>query len=72
MLWAVEPTSFSNEEVKGLGLTENLIRLSCGLEDLDDLIRDVDQALNTLICKSSAKFIYETSKELTLKSSRDL
>lgn len=48
LLWFVVPTSFSDEEVKELGLTENLIRLSCGLEDLDDLIKDVDQALNGL------------------------
>lgn len=42
------PTSFTDEEVKELGLTENLIRLSCGLEDASFLIQDVNQALNKL------------------------
>ena len=42
------PTSFTDEEVKELGLTENLIRLSVGLEDVSYLIHDVNQALNGL------------------------
>ncbi|CAG7815622.1 unnamed protein product, partial [Allacma fusca] len=29
-----------------LGITDNLVRLSIGLESLPDLIRDLDQALN--------------------------
>ena len=48
LLWFVVPTSFTDEEVKGLGLTENLIRLSCGLEDVQFLIQDLNQALNGL------------------------
>lgn len=48
LLWFVVPTSFSDEEVKGLGLTENLIRLSCGLEDVHFLIQDLNQALNEI------------------------
>jgi Cystathionine beta-lyases/cystathionine gamma-synthases len=27
-----------------MGLTDSLIRLSCGIEDADDLIEDLDQA----------------------------
>lgn len=46
LLWFVVPTSFTDEEVKELGLTENLIRLSCGLEDASFLIQDLNQALN--------------------------
>lgn len=45
LLWFVVPTSFSDEEVHDLGLVENLIRLSCGLEDSNILIEDLDQAL---------------------------
>lgn len=30
-----------------LGITENFIRLSVGLESVDDLITDLDVALNT-------------------------
>ena len=28
-----------------LGITENLVRMSCGIEDMEDMIADVDQAL---------------------------
>ena len=28
-----------------MGLTESLVRLSCGVEDAEDLIADLDQAL---------------------------
>ena len=37
--------SVSAEEREKLGITENLIRVSCGVEDTDDLIWDVEQAL---------------------------
>jgi cystathionine beta-lyase/cystathionine gamma-synthase len=30
---------------QAMGLTESLIRLSCGVEDTDDLIQDLDQAM---------------------------
>lgn len=48
LLWFAVPTSFSDEEVHDLGLVENLIRLSCGLEDVEILIEDLNQALNAL------------------------
>uniref|UniRef100_A0A8R1DHW9 cystathionine gamma-lyase n=1 Tax=Caenorhabditis japonica TaxID=281687 RepID=A0A8R1DHW9_CAEJA len=32
-----------------LGITDNLIRVSVGIEDLDDLIADLDQALKTAV-----------------------
>ncbi|HET7042059.1 MAG TPA: PLP-dependent transferase [Gemmatimonadales bacterium] len=28
-----------------MGLTDSLVRLSCGIEDADDLIADLEQAL---------------------------
>jgi len=28
-----------------MGLTDSLVRLSCGIEDIDDLIADLDRAL---------------------------
>ncbi|XP_077549526.1 cystathionine gamma-lyase-like [Haemaphysalis longicornis] len=37
------------EQRRLLGITDNLIRLSVGLENSDDLIRDIDQALNKAI-----------------------
>jgi cystathionine beta-lyase/cystathionine gamma-synthase len=30
---------------RAMGLTDSLVRLSCGIEDADDLIADLDQAL---------------------------
>lgn len=48
LLWFAVPTTFSNEEVIELGLVENLIRLSCGLEDVQFLMEDLNQALNGL------------------------
>jgi cystathionine beta-lyase/cystathionine gamma-synthase len=38
----------SPEERAALGILENLIRLSVGLESTDDLIADLDQALNRI------------------------
>ncbi|MBS3062825.1 MAG: PLP-dependent transferase [Candidatus Diapherotrites archaeon] len=35
----------SNEEIKKTGLSDTLIRMSVGLEDAEDLIRDLKQAL---------------------------
>lgn len=37
--------SLSKEVQTSLGITENLIRLSIGLEYVQDLINDLDQAL---------------------------
>jgi len=36
------------DERAALGIRENLIRMSVGLEDVDDLIGDLDQALNRI------------------------
>jgi cystathionine gamma-synthase len=33
------------EERARIGIRDNLIRYSCGIEDADDLIADVEQAL---------------------------
>ncbi|KAI0212433.1 Cystathionine gamma-lyase [Lamellibrachia satsuma] len=37
--------SVPKEERDALGITDNLIRLSIGIEDLKDLIADIDQSL---------------------------
>jgi methionine-gamma-lyase len=37
--------SYSLEERRKAGITENLIRFSIGLEDPEDIIRDIDRAL---------------------------
>ena len=36
-------------EREKLGITDNLIRVSVGIEDVEDLIQDLDQALKKVI-----------------------
>jgi cystathionine beta-lyase/cystathionine gamma-synthase len=36
------------EQRKLLGISDNLIRLSIGIEDGEDLVTDLDQALNQM------------------------
>jgi cystathionine gamma-synthase len=38
--WDITP-----EQRRDLGITDSLVRFSCGIEDADDLIADLDQAL---------------------------
>ena len=52
------------DERAKLGLTDNLIRLSVGIEDQDDLIRDLDQALRKAI-----KLPSDEEAQVPLKSS---
>ncbi|NTV64670.1 MAG: cystathionine gamma-synthase, partial [Oscillochloris sp.] len=35
----------TSEQRLAVGMSDNLVRLSCGIEDVDDLIADLDQAL---------------------------
>ena len=37
--------SVPEDQRKALGITDNLIRLSVGLESIEDLVADLDQAL---------------------------
>lgn len=37
---------YSPQERESFGITDNMIRFSCGIEDADDLIEDLDQALS--------------------------
>ncbi|MEW5821881.1 MAG: PLP-dependent aspartate aminotransferase family protein [Cyanobacteriota bacterium] len=39
-------SSYSKEMLKKAGITPSMIRLSIGLENIEDLIKDIDQALN--------------------------
>lgn len=39
----------SDVEKKKLGITDNLIRLSVGLEDVEDIIDDLEQAFKILL-----------------------
>lgn len=40
--------SLPPELLKELNITDNMIRLSIGLEDPEDLIKDLDQALKAM------------------------
>ena len=44
--WSMSHSTVSPQDKKLAGVTEGLVRLSVGVEDPDDLIRDLDQALN--------------------------
>jgi cystathionine gamma-lyase len=39
-------SSIPGEKRAALGISDGLVRLSCGVEDADDLIADLDQALS--------------------------
>lgn len=41
--------SLSQKQRNDLGITENLLRLSVGIEDCDDLIEDLDQSIRTIV-----------------------
>lgn len=41
-------STYSPEELKRVGITEGMIRLSVGLEDVDDIIEDLRQALDKI------------------------
>ncbi|MBH44593.1 MAG: O-acetylhomoserine aminocarboxypropyltransferase [Gammaproteobacteria bacterium] len=43
----------SPAELKGAGVSEDLVRLSIGLENVDDIIDDIDQALDKAIGKKT-------------------
>ena len=38
--------SIPAEKRAGIGITDDLIRLSVGIEDIDDLLEDLEQVLN--------------------------
>ena len=38
--------NFSPEDRKRFGISDNMIRLSCGIENTEDLIADLEQALS--------------------------
>lgn len=44
--WSMSHSSVPEEEKKELGLTEGILRLSVGIEDVEDLIEDLKQALD--------------------------
>jgi len=44
-------STYSEEEMKEAGFTKKLVRLSVGLEDADDIIADLDQALKAALKK---------------------
>ncbi len=47
-MWAMSFFDFSEEYRKNIGMVDNLVRLALGLEDVDDLIFDLKQALDLI------------------------
>jgi cystathionine gamma-synthase len=47
-MWAMSFFDYSEEYRKNIGMVDNLVRLALGLEDVDDLIADLKQALDTI------------------------
>lgn len=50
---AIHPAStthsqLSREELQKAGIEEGLVRLSIGLEDVEDILEDLDNALNSI------------------------
>ena len=41
--------SISKEEIKRIGIPDSLIRISAGIEDVDDLIMDLDNAFKNIL-----------------------
>lgn len=60
--------SVSAEERAVLGITDNLIRLSVGLEDVGDLIADLDQALRAAVLISVNFSVFLSLCDVFLKT----
>jgi cystathionine gamma-synthase len=45
----------SGEERAGLGIRDNLVRLSLGIEDAADLLADLDQGLGSVFESTSSR-----------------
>ena len=45
--WCMSHASMPEEERLKMGITPTLVRLSCGIEDIEDLIADFEQALQS-------------------------
>ncbi|MCS7229351.1 MAG: PLP-dependent aspartate aminotransferase family protein [Candidatus Kryptonium sp.] len=46
--WSMSHSSVPDDEKRELGLTEGMLRLSVGIEDVEDLISDLEQALDKI------------------------
>ncbi len=47
-MWAMSFFDYSEEYRRNIGMVDNLVRLALGLEDVDDLIADLKQALDQI------------------------
>ena len=45
---AISHSTLSEEEKAKTGVTDNLVRFSVGIENVDDIIRDLEQALEKI------------------------
>jgi hypothetical protein len=49
----------SADELKAAGVRPEMIRLSIGIEHIDDIIADLDQALNAALCMTKVSMAFE-------------
>ena len=47
-MWAMSFFDYSEQYRKDIGMVDNMVRLALGLEDVDDLIVDLKQALDAI------------------------
>jgi len=47
-VWAMSFFDYSEQYRKDIGMVDNMVRLALGLEDVDDLIVDLKQALDAI------------------------
>jgi len=52
----------AREEREKLGISDNLVRLSVGLEDVEDLIADLDQALLAAVSLTDSRHLPDFSR----------
>ena len=56
-------STYSLEERQRHGITEGLVRISVGLEDIDDILWDFQQALATLVPEATSVPLGYTGKD---------
>jgi len=57
--------SVEREEREQLGISDNLVRLSVGLEDVEDLIADLDQALLAAVSLTDSRYLPDFRRNYT-------
>ena len=54
-----------------LGITDNLIRLSVGIENIEDLLADIDRALNASAVAGQITGVSKVSKKIKKSTAKE-